>query len=45
MEYVIGCHSDINLSSAETDLMVRAVGIEPTTHDLKTPGGYVWSEF
>ena len=25
--------------------MVRAVGIEPTTHGLKTPGGRVCSEF
>jgi hypothetical protein len=25
-------------------ILVRAVGIEPTTHGLKTPGGCVWSE-
>ena len=25
-------------------IVVRAVGIEPTTHGLKTPGGCVWSE-
>jgi len=25
--------------------LVRAVGIEPTTHGLKTPGGCVWSGF
>jgi len=25
-------------------LLMRAVGIEPTTHGLKTPGGCVWSE-